>query len=104
MRHERWSAWDAADAIGLVLPEVDRFAALSNDGPEPLRQPRTALGMCHAGPIAPAPPPRTMTVGFRYPDGAVQSVPAEEVADGEWVLYLPGGATARMSGAPGSDT
>lgn len=68
---ERWQA------LGEMASTRRRVAMA--DGPAPLRIPRTALGLCHAGPIAPS------------------------LVDVGWILYLPGGRTERMSRAPGSD-
>lgn len=84
---ERWEAlWSLVHA---------RREAAMVEGPAPLRLPRTALGLCHAGPIAPAPP---------EPYGLTRFGASKPTVDGEWILYLPGGRKARMSSAPRSDT
>lgn len=70
--------------------------------PAPLRRPRTALGLCHAGPIAP--PSSAISVRIRLPDGTERDLRAEEVTAGVWTARHTETCEAYVfSSAPGSD-
>lgn len=82
----------------MVMTEMDRWnelfrlahekrGASLRDGPAPLRLPRTALGLCHAGPIAP--PSSAISVRIRLPDGTERDLHAEEVTAGTWTARHP---------------
>jgi hypothetical protein len=96
----------------LTMTEIDRWSELfrlahdkldsvARDGLEPPRQARTSLGFGLLGPWAPQ-PVRTGEFRLALPDGSEFDVHGEAATDGEWILYLPGGPTARMSSAPRS--